>query len=193
MFSKKEIRLQETKKNFVVAAKELLIDQGVNQVSVRKIADKVGYSYATIYNHFKDLNELLCFVKYEITNDISRYMISHNKEKIESIDDIKYINRLHVSYFNDNKHIFEFFFNYKLMPSENEPVYLDNIEKKWQSQYNCFVEQGKIEAKDIEIIAKTLIYSINGILSILSTNHKLSADDLCEDLDRIVDLLIGKD
>lgn len=41
------------------AARELFVAEGYNSVSMRKIADKIGYSATTIYLYFKDKNDLL--------------------------------------------------------------------------------------------------------------------------------------
>ena len=41
------------------AARELFVAEGVEAVSMRKIADKIGYSATTLYNHFDDKEALL--------------------------------------------------------------------------------------------------------------------------------------
>jgi AcrR family transcriptional regulator len=41
------------------AARELFVSEGVEAVSMRKVADKIGYSATTLYNHFDDKEALL--------------------------------------------------------------------------------------------------------------------------------------
>jgi AcrR family transcriptional regulator len=41
------------------AARELFVNHGVEAVSMRKIADKIGYSATTLYNYFEDKEALL--------------------------------------------------------------------------------------------------------------------------------------
>jgi AcrR family transcriptional regulator len=41
------------------AAREMFVTEGYTNVSMRKIADKIGYSATTIYLYFKDKNDLL--------------------------------------------------------------------------------------------------------------------------------------
>src|SRR5215213_11418961 len=41
------------------AAREMFVEEGYANVSMRKIADKIGYSATTIYLYFKDKNDLL--------------------------------------------------------------------------------------------------------------------------------------
>lgn len=56
-------RLQEDKENLrqeiMDAAREMFVAEGYKDVSMRKIADKIGYSATTIYLYFKDKNDLL--------------------------------------------------------------------------------------------------------------------------------------
>src|SRR5215218_8470010 len=56
-------RLQADKENLrqeiMDAAREMFVTEGYANVSMRKIADKIGYSATTIYLYFKDKNDLL--------------------------------------------------------------------------------------------------------------------------------------
>lgn len=44
------------------AANIMLKESGINSLSLRKLADKVGVSRTAPYHHFKDKNELLCAI-----------------------------------------------------------------------------------------------------------------------------------
>ena len=41
------------------AAQELFLEGGVEAISMRKVADRVGISATAIYRHYKDKDELL--------------------------------------------------------------------------------------------------------------------------------------
>ena len=47
--------------NFVEATRELLQAEGVDGLSIRKIANEAGYNSATMYNYFRDLEHLTLF------------------------------------------------------------------------------------------------------------------------------------
>jgi AcrR family transcriptional regulator len=49
----------ELRQKILDAARELFVAEGVEAVSMRKIADKIGYSATTLYNHFDDKDALL--------------------------------------------------------------------------------------------------------------------------------------
>src|ERR687885_1755275 len=50
---------QELRQEILDAARELFIREGFENVSMRKIADKIEYSPTTIYLHFQDKADLL--------------------------------------------------------------------------------------------------------------------------------------
>jgi AcrR family transcriptional regulator len=49
----------ELKKKILDAARELFVAEGAEAVSMRKVADKIGYTATTLYNHFEDKESLL--------------------------------------------------------------------------------------------------------------------------------------
>ena len=49
----------ELRAKILDAARELFVAQGVEAVTMRKVADKIGYTATTLYNHFEDKDALL--------------------------------------------------------------------------------------------------------------------------------------
>jgi len=49
----------ELREKILDAARELFVEEGVEAVSMRKIADKIGYSATTLYNYYEDKESLL--------------------------------------------------------------------------------------------------------------------------------------
>ena len=47
--------------NFIEATRELIQTEGVDGLSIRKIANEAGYNSATLYNYFRDLEHLTLF------------------------------------------------------------------------------------------------------------------------------------
>jgi len=55
----KAIQEERMKGYFLTAAKELIRGEGLGVVSTRNVAERAGYSYATLYNYFKDIRDLI--------------------------------------------------------------------------------------------------------------------------------------
>jgi len=56
---RKEKQKQEIKKMILDASLKLFMEQGFENVSIRKVADLIEYSPTTVYLYFKDKNEIL--------------------------------------------------------------------------------------------------------------------------------------
>jgi AcrR family transcriptional regulator len=74
------------------------------------VADKAGYSYATLYNYFKDLNDLI----FECVKDFQAECESVVRNKIENSEEgkgkIRATVLAYVEYFTEYPGVFELFF-----------------------------------------------------------------------------------
>ena len=57
------------KRKYIEAAYELLARDGLNSVSIRKVADEIGCSSAALYRHFPDINELIAVASIRFLRD----------------------------------------------------------------------------------------------------------------------------
>ena len=186
----KNVKKAYVKSKFVDAAKSIIIQHGVLNVTVRKIAELTGYSYATIYHYFNDLNDLLLETKLSMI----RHMVFHSKEQAIRADDplmrIKENTRMPVDYFIDNPNVFRFFFSYE-MNSQNEAAMKSlELEKAYYDDFLPFAEKGIIKNTDIPALSRTLLYSVFGMITLYLSNNGLTRDDIYTDMDNMIDLLL---
>ena len=107
---KKAIQEQRTKGYFIDAAKALLKGEGLSAVSVRSVSDKAGYSYATLYNYFKDLNELIFECVRDFQAECETAVISQVGKSEQGKSKIKATVMAYVQYFTEYQGVFELFF-----------------------------------------------------------------------------------
>lgn len=50
----------------VDAAVEIIAEEGFNRLSIRKIANRIGYAPGTIYNYYKNKDEILDYIYYTV-------------------------------------------------------------------------------------------------------------------------------
>lgn len=62
----------ETRRKILSAASDLFVNEGIQSVSMRRIADKVEYSPAAIYLYFKDKSELVLSICQETFAELDR-------------------------------------------------------------------------------------------------------------------------
>ena len=53
------IRARRIMHYFIEAADEVIQQEGIGAITIRKVADKAGYTSATLYNYFDNLNHLI--------------------------------------------------------------------------------------------------------------------------------------
>jgi AcrR family transcriptional regulator len=107
---KKEIQEQRIKGYFIEAAKELLKVEGLSAVSVRSVSEKAGYSYATLYNYFKDLNDLIFECVRDFQAECELAVKSKIKKNEQGKDKIRATVLAYVQYFTEYSGVFELFF-----------------------------------------------------------------------------------
>ncbi|KXH84082.1 TetR/AcrR family transcriptional regulator [Sporosarcina sp. HYO08] len=74
----KKIQMSRMWKYFVDATAEIIEEEGIDQVTIRKVADRAGYNSATIYNYFSEISHLIFFASMKFlknyTDDVTIYM-----------------------------------------------------------------------------------------------------------------------
>lgn len=78
-FDKKDIKKIRTIKVFIDAAYQIIEEEGIENVTIRKVAKIAGYNSATIYNYFDNCNQLIFFAA-------TRFMEDYVKEMPEYIE-----------------------------------------------------------------------------------------------------------
>jgi AcrR family transcriptional regulator len=105
------------------------------------VADKAGYSYATLYNYFKDLNDLIFECVRDFQTECELAVKSKIKKSEQGKDRIKATVLAYVQYFTEYSGVFELFFlermgNIGNKQSISELIYtfLDRLcEPHWES------------------------------------------------------------
>jgi len=72
MDNEKNLQRIQTAALFISTTQEMLNEMSMDEISIRKIAERAGYHNSTIYLHFKDLDELLMLASMIHFNDYSQ-------------------------------------------------------------------------------------------------------------------------
>lgn len=67
--SNKKIQMSRMWKYFIDATVEIINENGIDQVTIRKVADRAGYNSATIYNYFGEVSHLIFFASMKLLKD----------------------------------------------------------------------------------------------------------------------------
>ena len=110
----KEIQEERMRGYFIQATKDILKGEGLKALSVRNIADRAGYSYATLYNYFKDVKDLIFECVKDFREEASQFIAEQTHDKEEGTPKIKGICSAYVGYFVQYPGIFELFYLEKM-------------------------------------------------------------------------------
>lgn len=128
---RKEREKEELRQKIVEAAKELFVTEGYEKTSLRSIAEKIEYSPATIYLHFKDKVDLLHNV---CISGFDKLFDSFEGTQIEP-DPLKRLRLMGHRYFDFALHNPEM---YDLMFILHEPMLALTSEDEWKEGFRTF-------------------------------------------------------
>ncbi|CAM2798998.1 TetR/AcrR family transcriptional regulator [Erysipelothrix tonsillarum] len=82
----KDLKKQRTMLYFMHAAKEIVNTEGIQAITIRKVADIAGYNSATLYNYFDNLEQLIAFSMIHTITDYLHYLDYIVDMKLNELD-----------------------------------------------------------------------------------------------------------
>jgi len=192
--SRKKVQMNRMWKYFVDATAQIIEEEGVENVTIRKIADIAGYTSSTIYNYFEELSHLIFFASMRYLNEyikeLSFYMTT-GKNTIE-----KYLLswECFCNHSFNNPQIYNAIFNADLGSKPEEllaryfEVYQDdltglseevkplifehNITKRSKAVLQRAVEEGYLDNEESEDIVNMTILIWRGMLTTFLNNRR---------------------
>jgi AcrR family transcriptional regulator len=172
---RKEREKIELKNLILDAARKILLTQGQDGLSIRKIADEIEYSPATIYLYFPDKDAIL----HELMDMGFRVMNEYMKTAYAELDPVKRIHNIGHAYIRfglENKDWYELMFN-----SDKPMKHIEKCCEDWDQgmamfaflTQTCKDAITKLEIKNIEedILALHLWSSVHGLVNLYLTER----------------------
>jgi len=139
--SEKELQKRQNTALFINTTQEMLEEEGLEQLSIRKIADKAGFHNSTIYLYFKDLDELLMLASMKNFQNYSQSLEELSKKNSSPVDTFTSIWDLFCdSIFQKPDIYYNFFFGKRS----------DNLKVVMKKYYDIFPEERKTFTTVIE-------------------------------------------
>jgi len=193
---KQNKKSERLKLHFAQTAHDMILRDGMDGLSVRKIAREAGYTYATIYNHFGCLDELLWHSRSLFIEDIARHMAPAESQKINSLDELTGIFRLYAEYFLAHGDVFRFLYCYPLdkeakrIAGRNES---DQFRRQFMETFQFLIGTGQYTFEEIGSLSRTLLYTIHGYLTMaLTENDNLQSSQVAEGIGTAVKQLFSR-
>lgn len=136
--SNREIQQKRIVNYFIDATDSIIKEEGIDAVTIRKVANKAGYNSATLYNYFKNLDELIAIT---LLNSTVEYI--HDLKEVTSKVKVCYLRFLTTWYYYSlyafkNPEVYTYIFYSK--KSSSILVYLDTF---FEFKYKNTTENNK--------------------------------------------------
>ena len=193
---RKEREKEELKIKILAAARELFLEKGYNETSIRNIADKIEYSPTTIYLYYKDKDSIFFDLHHEGFGLLSqKFAVLFSVQN--PFERLKAMGRIYVEFAMNNPEMYELMFILKA-PMEC----LDKDEHDWEEGMHAFdivvktaqecVDQKIIRPIDATTLSFTLWSALHGMCALNPSNR---LEKMFEDKNTIitnsVDLVIN--
>jgi AcrR family transcriptional regulator len=197
----KELQKKRMMSYFIEAANKIIEKEGIEGVTIRKVANMAGYNSATLYNYFENLNHLVFFSSMKYLKDYAESLNSYTRGSKNSLE--KYLNVWRC--FSYHSYLRPEFYNliffgefshlmvndsiktyYSIFPEElgDEsmqflPMLLeDNIHVRDYNLLKASVLEGFIREEDLQEINEMNVLIYQGMLSrLLKKNNILTVEE----------------
>ncbi|HBG71069.1 MAG TPA: hypothetical protein DHV29_13010 [Bacteroidales bacterium] len=149
----KEIQEQRMRDYFIQACKDLLKGEGLRSVSVRSVADRAGYSFATMYNYFRDINDLLFLCVSDFQNECNEFVAERVNKLPKGEARFRKAVQVYVEFFVEYPGVFELFFMARkgdLGNRENILAVINNsLKTATIDEWNYCIKQGEMTRTEV--------------------------------------------
>ncbi|WP_077328744.1 TetR/AcrR family transcriptional regulator [Virgibacillus siamensis] len=193
--SRKEIQRTRMWRYFIDAATEVIEEEGIDHVTIRKIADKAGFTSSTAYNYFKDLSHLKFFAAMRFTTGYIEELPIYMKKGTNTVEKWLYSWECFCKHSFDQPNIYSVIFMDNLglvaeemlndyynvfqndligLPEQIQSIITEhNFSKRSASYIQSTVDEGYIKQQDIELIADTTLLLWKGMMSTVMNHRRM--------------------
>lgn len=179
------------------AASELFVKDGYENVSMRRIADKIEYSPTTIYLYFKDKAELLEQVCQETFARLSLVLARIQQQPGDPVERLKRGLVAYIKFGLENPHHYRATFMMPVPEGFNEEKYHQPDSPGMQAfdflrrcVSDC-VSAGRFRKVDVELVSQTFWAGIHGLTALLITHRHFPWVEREQVIHSMVDTMVG--
>lgn len=176
------------------AARDVFVREGYENVSMRKIAEKIEYSPTTIYLYFQDKQELLTCLTEETFARLGKVIRAIMEEDIPPLEQLRRGLRAYVEFGLSNPNDYKVVLLLSREPLENSMA----EETMSRKVYNCLREilaeciaTNSIRPLDLDMAAQTLWPAVHGITSLLIQHPDFPWVERDPLIDSVIDTIIA--
>ena len=192
----RKAREKETLRQEILdAARDLFVREGIQNVSMRRIADHIEYSPGTIYLYFKDKSEIVRTLCDETFFKLDQRLRAIKDDTGDPLSSLRRGLRTYIEFGLQNPHHYLVTFVLpRGLPGDSE------LHEPIVTGKSCFenlrgivrmcIEQGLFRLHDVEEASQVLWAGIHGITSLLITRQDFPFIEQTRLVERLLDVLV---
>jgi AcrR family transcriptional regulator len=191
--ARRERLKQEIRADIITAARDLFVTEGYVNVSMRKIADRVGCAPGTIYLHFEDKDSILSAICVETFARLSRRMEAIRNDKGDPVERLRRGGRQYILFALD--HPYHYLVTFGL--NGTGQFKSDEARRAGQESFNCMrdcvrlcVDAGRFRIDDVEQIAQSLWACLHGVVMLLISKSDFASIEQNRLIDSVLDIAL---
>ena len=193
---RRERQKQAVRQEILDAARELFIKDGYENVTMRKIAEKIEYSPTTIYLHFNDKADLVRFLCEEAFVKLVDMFEKLGEDLSDPLLALKRCGRAYVDFGIKYPNDYKVTFMMALKPTAPEDYLREDSMGMRAYSYlrkitgEC-IRQGKFKGVEVESATQSLWMTVHGITSLIIAHPDFPWHDREHVIDQTIDKIIA--
>jgi len=171
------------------AAEQIIVEQGHDGLTARKVASEIGYTVGTLYLNFENLDDLIMHVNARTLDRLYQVMTNDEIQNLSDKERLIRLGQTYIRFAYDDPHRWALIFEHRLPEGKPTPEwYSENIMRIFAVVEETLkpLAPNQIES-EISLAARALWAGVHGIC-ILGVTQKLGdvSEDLVQDLARLL-------
>jgi len=188
-----DIKKKRTLKYFIEATKEVILDKGIEKVTIRNVAKRAGYNSATIYNYFDNYKQLIFFASLDFLSKYTQAMPNYIAKGGNEIERFVLMWECFCKYSFENPNIYYAIFTDELgdhpenlmekyfqifpqklgnPPERLLPMLLDpDLANRASVASKPLIEKGYLSKNQAEEVDNMITYIYHGMLTLMINNR----------------------
>jgi len=186
----------DVRREIMDAASELFATEGYTSTSMRKIANKIGYSPTTIYLYFRDKDDLLRQICDATFAELTRNVNAINQLSGEPLDKLRLGLKEYILFGLRHPLHYHVLFEMNIPRQDLEPAAFDNTDGSrafdtLRTSVAACTAANLLRTDEVELISQSLWGGIHGITSLLNNHPAFPWLDRSRVIETYLDILIS--
>lgn len=190
---RKQREKESLRQEIMDAARELFVEKGYENVSMRKIAEKIDYSATTIYLYFDDKADLMTQICERTFAKLAYNIKSINRKIADPVEALRAGMTEYVNFGLRHPSDYLLLFNTAMPETPSVPFEESNGKLAFETlreAVTACVKAGLARSDDVDALSQSLWMGIHGITSLLITQKGFPFVDRKHLIYQTVDILI---